>query len=122
MIALLNPRSARWKHRIPLSILTLGAALEGRFPYELIDGNVDRNVTRTLLRTIREKNVKYLGITVMPGPQLAEAIRLSQEVKAHCPDVSITWGGYFASLHTDTVLKSGIVDYVIRGEGDVAFV
>ena len=43
MIALLNPRSARWKHRIPLSILTLGAALEDKFQYHLIDSNLERN-------------------------------------------------------------------------------
>lgn len=122
MIALLNPRSAKWKHRIPLSILSLGAALEGRHPYELVDGNIDRNVSRTLLRIIREKNIQYLGVTVMPGPQLAEAIRLTQEVKAAFPNIKTIWGGYFSSLHTDVVLDSGFVDYVIRGEGDEALV
>jgi radical SAM superfamily enzyme YgiQ (UPF0313 family) len=122
MIALLNPRSARWKHRIPLSVLTVGAALEGKFPYHLIDSNLERNISATLLQTIREKNIKYLGITVMPGPQLGEAIQLSREAKSHFPDLCIIWGGYFASLHTDVVLQSGFVDYVIRGEGDAAFV
>ncbi len=120
MIALLNPKSARWKHRLPLSILSLGAALEGRYPYELIDGNLDRDVSRTLLRTIRDKNCEYLGVSVMPGPQLAEAIRLTQEVKAAMPRVKTIWGGYFPSLHTEVALNSGFVDYVIRGEGDRA--
>ena len=44
MIVLLNPRSARWKHRIPLSILSLAAVLEERYPYVLVDGNFETDV------------------------------------------------------------------------------
>ena len=68
MIALVNPRSARWKHRIPLSILSLAAVLEGRHAYELIDGNIDGNVRERLLTGIRDRGVRYVGISVMPGP------------------------------------------------------
>ncbi len=118
MITLVNPRSAKWKHRVPLSILTLGAALEGRHEYELIDGNMVRDVVHSVLRSIRERKARYLGVTVMPGPQLSEAIRLTQQIKAAHPEVQTIWGGYFPSLHTNVVLTSGLVDYVIRGEGD----
>ena len=121
MIALVNPRSARWKHRIPLSILSLAAVLEGRHAYELIDGNIDGNVRERLLTGIRDRGVRYVGISVMPGPQLAEAIRLTQEIKSERPDVCVIWGGYFATLHTNVVLHSGLVDYVIRGEGEWSF-
>ena len=121
MIALVNPRSARWKQRIPLSILSLAAVLEGRHAYELIDGNIDGNVRERLLTGIRDRDVRYVGISVMPGPQLAEAIRLTQEIKSERPDVCVIWGGYFATLHTNVVLHSGIVDYVIRGEGEWSF-
>ena len=37
MIVLFNPRSARWKHRLPLSILSLAAVLEGRYEYEIVE-------------------------------------------------------------------------------------
>jgi anaerobic magnesium-protoporphyrin IX monomethyl ester cyclase len=33
----------------------------------------------------------------------------------------VVWGGYFPTLHTDVVLRSGLVDYVIRGEGEWSF-
>ncbi len=121
MIALLNPKSSRAKHRIPLSILSLGACLEGRYEYELIDGNIDRDVRFTLLKSVRSRGVRYLGVTVMPGPQLAEAISLTQEIKRAEPGLTVIWGGYFPTLHTDVVLRSGLVDYVIRGEGEYAF-
>jgi anaerobic magnesium-protoporphyrin IX monomethyl ester cyclase len=121
MIALVNPRATRWNYRIPLSILSLAAVLEGRHSYELIDGNVESDVRGTLLKSIRDKKVKYVGVTVMPGPQLVEAIRLTQDVKKVDAGVTVVWGGYFPTLHTDVVLRSGIVDYVVGGEGEWSF-
>src|ERR1043165_2019112 len=76
MILLFNPRSARWKHRLPLSLLSLGAALEGRYEYEIVDGNFETNALATLTRTISDKRIRYFGVTVMPGPQLIEAITI----------------------------------------------
>jgi radical SAM superfamily enzyme YgiQ (UPF0313 family) len=102
-------------------VLSLAAVLEGRHPYELIDGNIDRDALGTLFKGIQNRKIRYVGLTVMPGPQLAEAIKLSQEVKTIRPELPIVWGGYFPTLHTDVVLKSGIVDYVIRGEGEWSF-
>src|SRR5215468_10927627 len=81
---------------------------------------MESDVVQTVLKSIRERGTKYLGVTVMPGPQLGEAIRLTREVKSAHPHVKTIWGGYFPSLHTNVVLQSGLVDYVIRGEGDLA--
>ncbi len=121
MIILLNPNSARWKYRLPLSVLAVGAVLEGKYPYQIIDGNLDRDLRGTLLRTIREQSIRYLGVTVMPGPQLQQAIRLSEELKQTFPQLKIIWGGYFPSLQGNIVENSGFVDYVIRGQGEYAF-
>jgi len=122
MILLFNPRSARWKHRMPLSLLSLGTALEGRYDYEIVDGNFEANAVESLARAIREKGIRYLGVTVMPGPQLVEAITVSRELKARFPKLVIVWGGYFPSLHAEVVLKSGFVDHVVKGRGETAFV
>src|SRR5207249_4997378 len=85
MIVLVNPRSAKWKHRVPMSILSLAALLEGRYPYEIIDGNFEPDLEATLIRTIRETNAKYLGITVMPGPQLMQSIPLTKRIRTLFP-------------------------------------
>jgi len=121
MIILVNPKSAKWKHRLPLSIMSLAAVLEDRYPYELIDGNFEPDLEAKLVRTIRETNAKYLGITVMPGPQLLQAIPLTQHLKRMFPGLSVIWGGYFPSLHANVVLQSGFVDFVIRGQGELSF-
>jgi radical SAM superfamily enzyme YgiQ (UPF0313 family) len=121
MIVLVHPRSAKWKHRLPLSLLSLGALLEHRYPYEIIDGNFEPDLEATLIRTIRETKAKYLGITVMPGPQLIQSIPLTKRIRSLFPSLTIVWGGYFPSLHTDAVLESGLVDFVIRGQGELSF-
>ncbi len=106
---------------MPLSVLSIGAVLEGKYSYIIVDGNIEADVRATLIRTIREGQIRYLAVTVMPGPQLAEAIRLSREMKELFPGLIVIWGGYFASLHTDVVLRSGFVDHVVRGRGETAF-
>src|SRR5262249_51796285 len=94
---------------------------EGKYDYEIVDGNFEADAAETLSRIIREKRIRYFGVTVMPGPQLVEAITLTQKLKAQFPQLVVIWGGYFPSLHTDVVLNSGFVDHVIRGPGEVAF-
>ncbi|MBI3006619.1 MAG: B12-binding domain-containing radical SAM protein [Ignavibacteriales bacterium] len=121
MIALLNPTSARWKHRFPLSLMYVGAALENLYPYEIIDQNLNKDALGRLELLASRNELKYLGITVMPGPQLFEAIPISKYLKDKFPSLRIIWGGYFSSLHAATVLNSGYVDFVVRGQGDQTF-
>lgn len=121
MIVLLNPKSARWKHRFPLSIMFVGAVLEGRYPYRILDQNITPDVMTELETLAANGEMRYLGITVMPGPQLHQAIPISRRIKERFPGVKIIWGGYFSTLHAPTVLNSGYVDYVISGPGEHAF-
>jgi len=121
MILLFNPRSAKSKHRLPLSLLSLAALLEGKYDYQIVDGNFEMNAAATLGAIIRTKHIRYFGVTVMPGPQLVEAITVTQKLKNEFPNLVVVWGGYFPSLHAEVVLQSGFVDHVVRGPGDVAF-
>ncbi len=43
MIILFNPRSAKSKHRIPNSILQVGASINGRYDYVFVDGNLEQD-------------------------------------------------------------------------------
>jgi anaerobic magnesium-protoporphyrin IX monomethyl ester cyclase len=121
MIVLVNPKSAKWKHRLPMSIMSLGAVLENRYTYHIVDGNFETDLEAKLVRTIAETGARYLGITVMPGPQLLQAIPITRNLKRMFPRLQIVWGGYFPTLHANTVLQSGFVDFVIRGQGELSF-
>lgn len=120
-ILLLNPRSARWNYRAPLSLLALGSVLEGRYKYLIIDENYEQHVERRLVEEIKSGGVRYLGITAMPGPQLVRAVTISRSLKASFPYLNIVWGGTFPTIHTDTVLRSDYVDFVVRGQGELTF-
>ena len=124
MVILYNPVSSpRKKPVLPMSLLAPAALLEHeRIPYCLIDGNLldDAPVDR-LDRAIQDTDASILGVTVMPGPQLMEAVPLCREIKRRRPRLSVVWGGYFPSQHYEVCLESGSVDYVIRGHGEHAF-
>ena len=120
-VLLFNPRSAKWKHRIPNSILQVGASVYGIHEVVFVDGNLEDDPWEKIKNYIAEKEVKYFGVTVMPGPQLKQAIPISKKVKKEFPEVTIIWGGYFATNQHPVVLKSRFVDYVIDGPGDRAF-
>jgi anaerobic magnesium-protoporphyrin IX monomethyl ester cyclase len=119
MIILFNPRSTKPRNRrFPLSVMALAAVLEGREQYEIVDGNVDDNPTDTISRLIQEHSPEMLGVTVMPGPQMAAALETSKEIRKRHPKTTIVWGGYFPSLYSDATLNARYVDYAVRGQGE----
>ncbi len=120
-VVIFNPRSADAKHRIPNSILQVGGSIHGNFPYVLIDGNLEAHPLDQLKKQLEGKQNPVLGMTVMPGPQLKQAIPFSKELKQLFPRLTVIWGGYFAANQHRVVLDSGYVDFVISGPGDEAF-
>jgi anaerobic magnesium-protoporphyrin IX monomethyl ester cyclase len=120
-ILLFNPRSSNGKYRIPNSILNIAASVEGLYEWVIVDGNRERDPYATICKYLQTGNFKYIGFTVMPGPQLKEAIPFAKQVKTDFPDTIMIWGGYFPSSHHKVVLNSGYVDFIINGPGDHAF-
>jgi anaerobic magnesium-protoporphyrin IX monomethyl ester cyclase len=119
MIILFNPRATKPRNRrFPLSVMALAAVLEGREDYEIVDGNVDDKPTETILNLVRRNKVDLLGVSVMPGPQMASAVEDCKQIRLRCPELPIVWGGYFPSTYTDAALNVRYVDYVVRGQGE----
>lgn len=123
MIIFYNPQSSAGRKPIlPLSLLAIGAVLEGQYDYCIIDGNVEDDPLARLDGRIRAcASPPILGMTVMPGPQLQQAIPLCRELKRRHPRLIIVWGGYFPSQHWDVALKADYVDFVVRGHGEYVF-
>ncbi len=119
MIVLFNPRATKpGNRRLPLSVLALGAVLEGREDYRIVDGNVEDDPTSTILQLIDNHQVDFLGMTVMPGPQMVAAMEASRDVRRLRPNVPIVWGGYFPSIYPDATLNAKYVDFAVRGQGE----
>jgi radical SAM superfamily enzyme YgiQ (UPF0313 family) len=123
MIILLHPRSTKPKNRrFPLAVLSLGAVLEGKEEYVIVDGNADPQPQATLDSIVKHEEVTLLAVSVMPGPQMVAAIPLCREFRSKYPSIPIVWGGYFPSLYSDAALNAKYVDFVVRGQGEETFV
>src|ERR1700758_985420 len=60
-----------------------------------------------------------LGISVLTGPHIGAAIRMSKAVKKKRPAVPIVFGGWHASLATQQTLRESFVDAIVRGQGEL---
>jgi radical SAM superfamily enzyme YgiQ (UPF0313 family) len=122
MIVLINPASTPSPRKpLPMSVLAVAALLEGELDYTIVDGNVTADVRGRVVAIAERTPLTAIGITVMPGPQLLEAVPLSRSLKKRFPGVPLVWGGYFPSQHPDVVLRDRAVDYCVRGQGEHAF-
>ncbi len=118
-VLLINPRMcSRRSMRLPLSLLALGAALEGSYDYHIIDGNADLDPMRTAHDLLAQGPCALIGVSVMPGPQVAPAIQMSAALRVAYPHIPIVWGGYFPTLYTEAAINAPYVDYVVRGQGE----
>ena len=61
-----------------------------------------------------------VGISSLFTPYVNEAIRTAEVVKARLPNAKIVLGGHHPGAMPQSVLDSAAVDFVVRGEGEVA--
>ncbi|MFN0274522.1 MAG: B12-binding domain-containing radical SAM protein [Chitinophagales bacterium] len=120
-VILFNPRATNYKPRIPNSVLSIAACIEGLYNYVIVDGNIETDPLMVIEKYLSSGNYKVFALSVMPGPQLKQAISFSKIIKQKYRDTIIVWGGYFASNQSQVVMESNFVDYIVYGPGDVAF-
>src|SRR5436189_2558346 len=120
-VLLFNPRSANSKPRIPNSILSVAASIDGIFEYVIVDGNMELDPAEKIFNHLQQGPFSYFGLTCMPGPQLKQAIPISKKIREQFPKIRIIWGGYFPSNQSKVVLNSSYVDFVINGPGERSF-
>jgi anaerobic magnesium-protoporphyrin IX monomethyl ester cyclase len=84
---------------------------------------VQRQVRATVERLVREVQPDVVGLSVMTF-QRKTARKIINLVRALKQDVRVVVGGYDPSLDTAAYTdeaSDGVVDFVVRGEGDVTF-
>ncbi len=121
MVLLYNPRSTfSQRTPLPMSLLAVASTL-GERDVEIVDGNCEPDPVGRIIASATRNRPTAIGVTVMPGPQLNQALPDTRRLKAALPDVPIVWGGYFPSQHATTVLHDDAVDYCVVGQGERAF-
>jgi anaerobic magnesium-protoporphyrin IX monomethyl ester cyclase len=120
-VLLFNPRAASVKPRIPNSVLQIAASIDALHQWAIVDGNIETDPWKKIDEYLSSGSYSYFGCTVMPGPQLKQAIPVTKEIRKKYPNIKIIWGGYFASNQFRVNLNSGYVDYIVNGPGDNTF-
>jgi radical SAM superfamily enzyme YgiQ (UPF0313 family) len=125
MIVFFNPLSTTpGKQPLPLSLLSLAAVIDRRYRWCLVDGNITPDPGSEIVERLSSgvpTGPTVLAVTVMPGPQLTQAVAVCRQVKSMLPHVPIVWGGYFPTQHANVVLQSPYVDFVVRSQGEQPF-
>lgn len=118
-ILLINaePYHIKYKSAIPLGLLSIATYLKDRDYQVKI---YDRTVNKTKLsKQLSDFSPDIVGVSAPSFKAFEDAVKVSRAVKKR--GLPVIWGGAITSLVPDIVLKSGVVDYVVMGEGELTF-
>lgn len=118
-VLLINAEAFHVKHMaaIPLGLLSIATYLDQNGHEVQI---FDRTVENT---NLSEKLDLFLpdavGISVPSFKCFPDALKISKTIKER--NIPVVWGGAITSLVPNIVLETGVVDYVVIGEGEITF-
>ena len=105
---------------IPLSLLYVAQPLlENNIDVEIIDQRYERDFFKTLESRITAE-VICVGMSCLTGPGIEQVVRIAEFVKART-SAPVVLGGTHPTLLPEQTLQSPLVDYVVIGKGERAF-
>jgi radical SAM superfamily enzyme YgiQ (UPF0313 family) len=106
---------------MPLALLAIGSYLNPEnYEVIIIDGRMEKNPLGTILKQI--EGALCLGITVLTGKPIDDALYVSNSVKKINADIPVIWGGWHSSLFPkETLIDEASVDITVQGQGEVTF-
>ena len=117
-VLLYNPHAVFFT--MPLALLAIGSELDPDV-YEviIIDARLDADAENTVLSHVHD--ALCLGITVLTGAPIADAVRVSQAAKRARPAIPVIWGGWHPSMFARECLLEQSVDVTVQGQGEETF-
>jgi radical SAM superfamily enzyme YgiQ (UPF0313 family) len=116
----LTKKYERARTNTPITLIILGTAIKNKHEVKIYDRNFNAN-DKKFIEFLQSYNPDIVGFTSMTAPMLFDLMRLGKLVKKILPKTIVIVGGVHASVEPDSVLNEPYVDYIIRGEGDEAF-
>ena len=118
-VVLYNPQAVFYT--MPLALLAVGSALDpAKYDVRIVDGRLEQDPIAAVLAEI--DNALCLGITVLTGAPIRDALQVSRAVKARRPDLPVIWGGWHSSLFPEETLDEPSIDITVQGQGEETFV
>jgi anaerobic magnesium-protoporphyrin IX monomethyl ester cyclase len=117
-IVLYNPQAVFFT--MPLALLAIGSELDpARYEVVTIDARLEADAEAAVLSQI--EGALCVGITVLTGAPISDALRISRAVKRARPDLPVVWGGWHPSMFARECLDEPSVDITVRGQGEETF-
>lgn len=107
----------------PLGLLyaSIGLVQHG-IDVELLDNRLYPTTWKRQLRKLLDKDVLAVGLSVVSGKPIENAVEVGRFVKAIDPEIKIVWGGPHATFNPETILQhEWSCDYVVSGYASYAF-
>ena len=102
----------------PLALLALASVLEQKgYQVDVIDSTVEPRYRERIVEQLDE--AVCLGISIVTGPMIYEAIEVAKAVKAARGDFPVILGGWHSSSLARQTLAAPYVDVVVRGQGEL---
>lgn len=117
-IVLYNPRAVFFT--FPLALLAVGSHLDpARYEVVIVDGRLESDPERAVLTHL--EGALCLGVTVLTGSPIDDALQISRAAKAARPDLPVIWGGWHPSMFGQECLADPAVDVTVQAQGEVTF-
>lgn len=118
MVVLYNPDAVFFT--MPLALVAVGSHLDpARYEVVIVDGRLEDDPVGAVLAHLDD--AVCLGVTVLTGAPIQDAIRVSRAAKAYRPDLPVVWGGWHPSMFGRECLEEASVDVTVQGQGEATF-
>lgn len=117
-VVLYNPRAVFYT--MPLALLAVGSHLDPeRYEVVIVDGRLEDDPVAALRSHL--DGALCLGVTVLTGAPIEDAVRASRAAKAFRPDLPVVWGGWHPSMFGRECLDEPSVDLTVQAQGEGTF-
>lgn len=106
------------RKRSPLHLMSMGTKANKIVSTKVIDGQTLSLSTNKLADLVISYNPKIVGISIL-SPTYPSSLKLIKAIKKRLPNAIYIAGGKHATIESQNILKTGIFDLLIRGEGDL---
>lgn len=118
LVVLYNPTSVFYT--MPLGPLAVASSVDrAEFDVRIIDGRLEADPLAAVLSCLDDAVV--LGLSVLTGDPIRDALRVSRAAKARRPDLPVVWGGWHPSLFPEETLADPSIDIAVLGQGEATF-
>lgn len=117
-VVLYNPRCTFYT--MPLALVALASRLDpAEYDVRIVDGRLEADPAAAVLANADE--ALCLGITVLTGAPILDALEITRSVKLRRPELPVIWGGWHPSLFPDETLVESGIDALVVGQGEDTF-